>query len=404
MVLLPNLLGACLAIVATTTAAPAGTCAAPKPPPDSDTPTPGHEMTGIPMPDDFHRFQRIYQKKIRASLPSGNCTKKTIGKRRSWDELDDATRIDYLRAVNCLAAKPALTDKSLAPGAVNRLDDFTYIHINQTNIIHGSGYLLPWHRMFLWQFEEAMRNECGYKGHIPYWDNARFSEDPTSSAVWSGSETGFGSNGVDLHLEPKTLVFPGLTKPFKLPMPGGTGGGCVPDGPFKNLTLSLGPVVKTFVDKNNTYGYESNPRCLARNFDPASSKGVLTWANATTIVSSHSIGQVRGTIEGLWHKNSHTYIGGEGADPFSTTNDPAFYLLHAQIDRLWAIWQGQDLENRQYTIDGNRTFLGIPLTDAPDVPVSLATLDDVMDMGLGYKPKAKEGMPMITGNFCFIYE
>lgn len=258
--------------------------------------------------------------------------------------------------------------------------------------------------MFLWQFEEAMRNECGYKDYLPYWDNARFSEDPLSSAVWSGSQTGLGSNGIDHHLEPKTGVFPGLTKPFKLPMPGGTGGGCVTDGPFTNFTISLGPVVKTFIDKNNTYGYEANPRCLSRNFDPASSKGVLTWANATTIVSSHNIAQLRGTIEGLWHKNSHTYIGGEGADPFSTTNDPAFYLLHAQIDRLWAIWQGQDLKNREFTIDGNRTFLGIPLDYAPDVPPTLATMDDEMDMGLGFKPKAREGMPMTTGHFCFIYE
>lgn len=52
--------------------------------------------------------------------------------------MDDATRKDYIRAVHCLANKPSLTDKSLAPGAVNRLDDFTYIHINQTNIIHQS--------------------------------------------------------------------------------------------------------------------------------------------------------------------------------------------------------------------------------------------------------------------------
>jgi hypothetical protein len=88
MVLLSTFLGTWLAIVTTTTAAPAGTCNAPKPPPTSEpgysTPTPGHERTGIPMPDDFHRLQRIYQKNVRASLPSGNCTKSNIGKRRSW--------------------------------------------------------------------------------------------------------------------------------------------------------------------------------------------------------------------------------------------------------------------------------------------------------------------------------
>lgn len=264
------------------------------------------------------------------------------------------------------------------------------------------GYLLPWHRMFLWQFEEALRNECGYKDYLPYWDNARFSEEPLKSAVWSADS--FGGNGIPNGHKAQTLVFPGLVTPFKLPMPAGTGGGCIKDGPFVDLKLSLGPVTKTFIDKNNTYGYEANPRCLSRNFDPESSVGVLTWANATTIVSRPNIAAHRGTIEGLWHKNSHTYIGGEGADPFSTTNDPAFYLLHAQIDRLWAIWQGQDLKNREYAIDGNRTFLGIPLDYAPNVPPSLATIDDTMDMGLGFMPKTKEGMPMTKGGMCYIYE
>lgn len=52
--------------------------------------------------------------------------------------MDDSTRTDYIRAVQCLASKPPKMDRSLARGAVNRLDDFTYIHINQTNIIHQS--------------------------------------------------------------------------------------------------------------------------------------------------------------------------------------------------------------------------------------------------------------------------
>jgi tyrosinase len=258
--------------------------------------------------------------------------------------------------------------------------------------------------MFLWQFEEAMRNECGYKDYLPYWDNARFSEEPTKSAMWSGSDTSFGGNGIDLHLKDKELVFPGLAIPFHLPMPGGTGGGCITDGPFVDFKISLGPVVKTTLDPNNTYGYQPNPRCLSRNFDPASSIGLLTWANATKIISSPNIAALRGNVEQLWHKNSHTFIGGEGADPFSTTNDPAFYLLHAQIDRLWGIWQAQDLKEREYAIDGNRTFLGIPLDYAPHVPASLATIEDKMDMGLGFKPKTKMGMPMTKGGLCYIYE
>ncbi|KAF2635261.1 Di-copper centre-containing protein, partial [Massarina eburnea CBS 473.64] len=264
-------------------------------------------------------------------------------------------RRDYIRAVRCLADRPALTDKNIAPSAVNRLDDFTYIHINQTNIIHNDGYLLPWHRIFLWQFEKALRDECGYKSWLPYWDNPRFSEYPTASKVWDGSDTSFGGNGIYLENDhgPYKMIIPGLVQAnFTLPKPAGTGGGCITDGPFKDMTISLGPVALEVIDPKNRFGLLPNPRCLSRNFDPASSKGSLTWANATTIISSPTIASFRNNVELYWHKNSHIFIGKEGADPFSPTNDPVFYLLHAQIDRLYAIWQGQDLENRKYAIDG----------------------------------------------------
>ncbi|KAI2463914.1 Di-copper centre-containing protein [Annulohypoxylon bovei var. microspora] len=360
---------------------------------------------GIPMPSDFKRYQHTYQKNIRASLGVYGCTNNNIAIRKSWDETDDVTRADYIRAVHCLAAKSPLMDTKFAPGAVNRLDDFTYIHINQTNIIHQSGYLLPWHRLFLWQIEKALREECGYKGHLPYWDVPRFSEDQTKSKLFDGSMTSFGGNGAFVPHDPRKVIIPGLViSNFTLPKPAGTGGGCVTDGPFQNFTISLGPVVKEVIDPANKYGYEPNSRCLSRDFYDGASKGVLNWANATTIVKSNTIKELRNNIEDLWHLNSHTFVGAEAADPFSTPNDPVFYLLHAQIDRLWAIWQGQDLKQRTYTIDGNRTFLGIPLDFAPNVPPSLATIEDPMDMGLGWYPKTKEGLPMTEYGRCYIYE
>ncbi|KAI0165252.1 Di-copper centre-containing protein [Hypoxylon sp. FL1284] len=364
-----------------------------------------NHTAGIPMPSEFKRYQDTYQKNIRASVGIQGCTNENIMVRKSWDDLDDVTRLDYIRAVHCLAAKPPKTDRGLAPGIVNRLDDFTYIHINQTNIIHQSGYLLPWHRLFLWQMETALREECGYKGYLPYWDNPRFSANQTESRLLDGSPTSFGGDGAFVAHGAQQIVLPGLVVAnFSLPRGPGTGGGCVTSGPFTNLTISLGPVAKPAIDPDNKYGYAANPRCLGRDLHPDVSREALTWANATTIVASDSIADLRGNIEGLWHLNAHTAVGLEAADPFSTPNDPIFYLLHAQIDRFWAIWQGQDLAGRTYAIDGNRTFLGIPLDYAPDVPPSLATIDDPLDMGLGWRPKTKEGMPMTEGGRCYVYE
>lgn len=57
------------------------------------------------------------------------------------------------------------------------------------------------------------------------------------------------------------------------------------------------------------------------------------------------------------HVSAHGAIGGDAVDFFSSPGDPVFYLLHAQIDRLWTIWQGQDWAARQDALHGTGTML-----------------------------------------------
>ena len=252
--------------------------------------------------------------------------------------------------------------------------------------------------------EQALRDECGYEGALPYWDNARFSRDQKASRVWDGSMTSFGGDGE--YLEdghgPFEVVIPGLAINLTIPWPAGTGGGCVRDGPFANFSVSLGPVDKPYVDPANKYGYAANPRCLRRNFSPASG-AKLSWDNAATLLKSTDIAAFCTNMDKLWHRESHAFVGRDGIDLLTSPNDPAFYLLHAQVDRLWAIWQGQDPAHRTYAMYGNRTFGGIPLDTAPETPPSNATLDDVMDLGGGWKPLVREGMSMTEGGRCYIY-
>jgi len=46
--------------------------------------------------------------------------------------------------------------------------DFIAVHINQTQVIHMSGFFLPWHRVFVSLYEKALRTECGYTGAQPW--------------------------------------------------------------------------------------------------------------------------------------------------------------------------------------------------------------------------------------------
>lgn len=54
------------------------------------------------------------------------------------DDLSLDERKTYIDAVKCLQNKKPVTPKSIAPGARNRLDDFTVTHVNQTLFIHFS--------------------------------------------------------------------------------------------------------------------------------------------------------------------------------------------------------------------------------------------------------------------------
>ena len=45
-------------------------------------------------------------------------------------------------------------------------------------------------------------------------------------------------------------------------------------------------------------------------------------------------------LRNWWHNAIHGYVGGDMSDPNLAAYDPIFYPHHSNIDRIWAIWQG----------------------------------------------------------------
>lgn len=154
---------------------------------------------------------------------------------------------------------------------------------------------------------------------------------------------------------------PGLPVEFNITVHAGTGGGCIASGPFANFNVSLGPVVskRPVNPSSDPFGIQYNPHCLIRSFWSQASTVGLNWDKVMGLLQSDDIHQFRGLIEaddlGV-HVAAHEAIGGDAGDFFTSPGDPIFYLLHAQIDRLWTIWQGQDWAARTYALDGTGTF------------------------------------------------
>lgn len=113
-------------------------------------------------------------------------------------------------------------------------------------------------------YEQEIQS-CGWTGGIPYWDwtiDAANPETFVHSPVFD-TEYGFGGNGDYI---PGNFSHPAPGLPVNPPwdVPDRSGGGCLEDGPFANLTVNLGP----------GSNLEYNPNCIRRDFAPESFKNM----------------------------------------------------------------------------------------------------------------------------------
>lgn len=127
--------------------------------------------------------------------------------RKEWRELTATEQQAYLSAVQCLRTKPSRLNplKKRMMGGVNapvtRWDDFTWyghlsysrVHQQEISNVHNTPMFLPWHRVLLTLQGKALKNSCGYKGALPYWDWSVDASRVTKSSIWD-STLGFGRN------------------------------------------------------------------------------------------------------------------------------------------------------------------------------------------------------------------
>ncbi|KAK0657776.1 hypothetical protein B0T16DRAFT_386256 [Cercophora newfieldiana] len=231
--------------------------------------------------------------------------------RKAWHTLTDTEKKSYIDAELCLMKKPSASGLR---GTRTRFDEFQVAHALKTEIAHFVGQFLPFHRLFIFAHEQALRKECGYTGAQPYWEEGR-DAGAFSKSILLDPVLGFGGNGVG---------------PNK----------CIQDGPFANYTNSLGP------------GYLVQDHCIDRDINDlfsttAAAATVERCLNTTTYLDFWPC------IENGPHGAGHGGIGAQMLNPVSSPGDPIFFLHHAWLDWLWAKWQAKDPKARLTDMGGN---------------------------------------------------
>ncbi|KAK6224129.1 hypothetical protein LQW54_000276 [Pestalotiopsis sp. IQ-011] len=219
-----------------------------------------------------------------------------------------------LDAELCLISALAQLD---IDGAVSRWDDLQHNHIVQTQVVHDVSQFLPWHRYYVTVHAELLRDECGYNGSIPYWDETADSElsDLTTADVFQADAFGGDGDGDD---------------------------GCITTGPFVNTTLHL-----------KRLGNDPEDYCISRSINLSQ----LQQAGQTYLDECMAIDNYTSAWE-YWHSSPHNAghggTGGIMVDVVLSPCDLMFYLHHTWLDAQWWKWQSADLDNRLTDMGGRQ--------------------------------------------------
>lgn len=167
---------------------------------------------------------------------------------------------------------------------------------------HGDWYFLPWHRGYTAMYERVVRSLTSHPEFaMPYWD---WTTNPLMPEVFLNPQTPDGKTNWLCVTDPgRTRKWP-ATKPI----------------PAENV----GPAVLRSIlsaASYETFGTSRNP--AQNNLDPS-------WVPAGE--------GTQGVLEGNAHNNVHNDIGG-WMPTASSPRDPLFFMHHANIDRIWAVWR-----------------------------------------------------------------
>lgn len=238
--------------------------------------------------------------------------------RKNVRNLSDTEKRDFVRACNMLKAEPSI----LNPGNQSRYDDFARVHLDAMSAVgdwtHGDSAFFPWHREMIYQFElELDRMVPGVT--IPYWDWTRHHE--TSDDGFPFTYDFIGVDGDDSSGD-QVEREPGAPSPYPHEFDPEDWDIVVSDNPTDPARL-----IRRFAERSDAPQLPEND--IAVPFTTTSFRDAL---------AAPDYEQLREDSEGDHHNLVHRWVAGNMVQAASP-NDPVFFMHHANIDRMWTIWQ-----------------------------------------------------------------
>ncbi|KAB5589296.1 hypothetical protein CTheo_7266 [Ceratobasidium theobromae] len=345
---------------------------------------------------------------------------KSIEVRKEWRALSRKEKKAWIDAVNCLNRTPRsgnlkpplnMSDYPFYDYIVPEspegtyYDELVYVHMNLNPIIHLTGLFLPWHRLYVHEWTNALRSKCGYKGVAPY------AIDFENSSIWDPDpEVGLGGFG-DPN-DDNTVKTGGLNLTVTYPM------------------LAFNPLIHEIFLRQFSSAHK-----LRRNYQPlpfASIPGYETLQANLTFTPAEIqklLAQPNGNFTSFqyymekgdgMHSAVHGITGGDLAGlcprgsnsstcPFEGTptfspNEPMFQLHHGNVDRLWWLWQEKSLLNK-FAFHGGSVQNFSDLVQFPNGGAPwLNTTDLIPTAGMFTSVSIGDILDTRSPPLCYIYE
>ncbi len=306
------------------------------------------------------------------TLPAGATNTTNLDIRKNAIDMTAAEIDAYINSILTLKETTLLTNNGVE---ISLYDQFVALHISTSDAVgrqapngstmvnpaHGGPAFLPWHRPLVAEYEDALQL-VNPTVTLPFWDWTNLTA--TNNIV-------FQDNFMSADRQ-----------------------GPVDTGYF---TLANGWGMRTDLSGTRWTGINANPVAISRG-SRVTNPG--TWAtNITSILGNTTYGTFRNNLEqGVGaHNNAHGSIGGIMSNVAASPNDPMFWMLHANVDRLWAEWQISNHWGTGFYVTGSQNYahnLNDPLLGWDNGAIPLAPdLRDLLPKSPGTGLRA-----MVSGN------